>query len=87
MMWILFSETLRLFGGGLDFVPLAQQDGDAELEMDKFGRGGEDARLGALGENNPFRVVAKLLEDTFDEFHEIKRKGTAGRDATRRGTN
>ena len=39
-----------------------------------IGSGGEDARLGAFGEDDSFRMIAKLLENAFDEFHGLRKK-------------
>jgi len=61
-----------LLGRGFNLLFFAQENGHTELEMHKLRGGGKDLRGSSLRENNPFGMAAKLLEDTFNEFHGIK---------------
>ena len=62
-----FQRNRVLRGQGADALAVAEQDGRDDFLLHQPGGGLDDADVLALGENDPFRMPAELLEQVADD--------------------
>jgi len=64
-----FEVYVEARGGVFDERALAEEDGRAHAARDPLARGLEDARVGALGEHDPFGVSLQSVCELGDDRH------------------